>query len=293
MRSTELLDRAYERFLTLEGDEWGSGEVAAIRRYTWTVWYKPSRVQFARLVADCLANEGEYAGGVPHLHRKVMSSLENLGDVEQLLPRIQHAAPRPIPLVEANPGLGQIVCDAGSRHRVAQQVWQDFPYGARIGILGDDDLVGLVVADENYPVVVFDVDERLGNVFDPHPHAEFRHHDIRRTLAGEERFDAVLLDPADGSVALSHWLERLNECLSQQDGARAYLSVNLWRLGRRWSRVVEQCMRYNLVPCDVKLRAKNYPLRGNLSVMTDLWVFERTSIPSALPRPYLDIEVFR
>ncbi|MCI1641538.1 MAG: bis-aminopropyl spermidine synthase family protein [Actinomyces sp.] len=293
MTPSDVLDAAYDRFLTLEREEWGDGELSAVRRYTWAAWYQPSRTQFARLVVDLLIHPDGYTGGLPLLHRKVSHSLEGLDGIELLQPRSGTVSPASHDPLQADAALGQIVCDSSSRIRVAQKVWRDFPFGARVGILGDNDLLGLVVAGEDFPTVVFDIDERIAAVFQSRRHIAFRMHDVRQPMIGEETFDAVLLDPADGSVALSYWLKRADECLSNEDGARMYLAVNQWRLGRRWSRVVEECARYGLVPCDVVAQAKAYPQEDGRSVTTDLWVFERVSVPSTLPLPYLDIEVFR
>lgn len=55
--------------------------------------------------------------------------------------------------------------------------------------------------------------------------------------------------------------------------------------GRRWAQVVVECLRYGIVPCGSHPRLKTYPQGGAGLVETDLWVFERASIPSALPQP--------
>ncbi|MDY6055166.1 hypothetical protein [Micrococcus sp.] len=293
MSRLELLERAYQRFVELENEEWGEGELAAVRRYTWTVWYRPSRLQFARLAAECVSGERVYAGGLPRLHRKVQQALSVAGDVivpALVAPEMAETTPSPL---EADPSLGQIVCDVESRARMAKVIRRDFPYGARLALLGDDDLVGCAVAGEDYPAVVYDIDPRVGDLIGSHPHLEFKCHDIRLPMREQGCYEAVLLDPADGSVALGKWLERADECLSPEDGARVYLSVNPWRLGRRWAQVIAECLRNGMIPCGRHPRLKAYPQGSDGLVETDLWVFERASIPSALPHPYLDIEVFR
>ena len=294
MRRLELLEWAYQRFVELEREEWGEGELAAVRRYTWAVWFRPSRLQFARLVAECVSGERVYSGGVPRLHRKVQRALDYAGgDVIAPAPLAPETVGTPPDPLEADPSLGQIVCDVTSRARGAKGVRQDFPYGARLALLGDDDLVGYAVAGEDHPAVIYDIDSRVGDLIGSHPHLEFKRHDIREPIRERGCYEAVLLDPADGSVALGKWLERADECLSPEDGARMYLSVNPWRLGRRWAQVVVECLRYGIVPCGSHPRLKTYPQGGAGLVETDLWVFERASIPSALPHPYMDIEVFR
>ncbi|PNL17590.1 bis-aminopropyl spermidine synthase family protein [Micrococcus sp. FDAARGOS_333] len=293
MRRLELLERAYKRFVELEKLEWGEGELAAVRRYTWDVWYRPSRLQFARLVAEYVTGEQVYAGGVPRLHCKVQQALRGEGDVIMPSPMAPEAVGTPPRPLEADPSLGQIVCDLASRARVAGVIRRDFPYGARIALLGDDDLIGCAVASEDYPAVVYDIDPRVGDLTGSYPHLEFKRHDIREPMREKGCYEAVLLDPADGSVALGKWLERADECLSREDGARIYLSVNPWRLGRRWAQVIAECLRYGMIPCNSYPRLKAYPQGSIGRVETDLWVFERTSVPSALPHPYLDIEVFR
>lgn len=293
MNRLHLLEEAYQRFLSIEEEEWGEGKLAAIQRYTWATWYRPSLLQFSRLVAEYVLEPQACSGGVPRLHHKLQSALgSQWNKIAPPIPVVSTSRVSDVRL-KADPRRGQIVCDIASRTRVAQVVQRDFPYGAKIALLGDDDLVCGVISTEDYPAVVYDVDDRLGDRISSYLHVEFIHHDIREPIRERHRYDAVLLDPADGSIALGKWLQRADECLSLVDGSRMYLSANPWRLGRRWAQVVAECLHHGLVPCDFHRKLKSYPHDCGKPVETDLWVFERTSIPSKLPHPYLEIEVFR
>lgn len=286
-------DRVYGRFTDIEDNEWGVGGLAEIRRYAWTLWYKLSPIQFSRLLGCYFGPDSGQCIGSPTLIRKLRSALIGLPYADSLVPTMSRPGPGLQRRLDAKPELGQQICDRESRRRVAGLVRSDFPYGARIALLGDDDLVASSLCDERYPTVVFDIDERIEKCLAGCRDVEFRHHDIREPVVDSHLFDAVILDPADGSVALDHWLRRTNECLSEEDGARVYLSINPWRVGRRWYTLVKQCLQYGLVPCNVVPNAKVYPDGSTVSITTDLWVFERTTVPPPLPLPYVDIETFR
>lgn len=294
MKNQEILMQAYHRFVKLEREEWGTDEFSAIRRYSWSIWYMPSLIQFTRLVAEFVSEQHTYSGGLPRLHSKMQHALASIDKIPKPLPASEKTLASVFQPLPADLSLGQVICDVPSRIRVARILNQDFPYGAHVALLGDDDMISCAIAGEHYPTVVYDIDPRLGDLIGKLPHTEFRMHDIRNPLdRHKQSYDAVFLDPADGSVALSKWLARADECLSLEDGPRLYLSINPWRMGRRWTRVITECVRRGLIPCAHYPRLKAYPQPDGINIQTDIWVFERTNLPSDLPQPYLDIEVFR
>ncbi|MGO4490003.1 bis-aminopropyl spermidine synthase family protein [Microbacterium sp. 2RAF4] len=293
MDESEDMAAGYARFVDIENGEWGAGPLAEMRRHAWRTWYRPSFLQYQRLVAEWALESRESVGGLPRLEKKVIVSLSG-ADIERLRPPAlveDHASA--VPGLSPRADLGQLLCDEDSRVRVATLVRRDFPYGANVAMLGDDDLVGTAISHELFPVTILDVDTRIGDAIAERDHIEFRAHDIREPWRDAPRFEAVLLDPADGSIALEAWIRRTDECLSETEGARAYLSVNPWRLGRRWARLLEEFGRYDLSPVASHPKVKLYPQPDGRATTTDLWVFERMTRPSRLPQPYLDIEVFR
>lgn len=293
MNVYDELAAAYARFIEIENHEWGDGTIAEMQRYAWRTWYRPSFLQYQRLVAEWTQSSRESVGGLPRLEKKIVASLSGSSRARLRPPTFVEDHTSGVPVMAPKGELGQLLCDEESRVRISTIVHDDFPYGAKIAMLGDDDLVGTAIAHERFPVTILDIDTRIADLVAEQEHIEFHVHDVRESWRSTSRFDAVLLDPADGSIALEAWIRLSNECLSEAEGSRAYLSVNPWRLGRRWSRLLEEFGRYNLTPVASYAGIKVYPHEGGRGTTTDLWVFERMTRPSCLPQPYLDIEVFR
>lgn len=293
MNIPDELERAYHIFDEIEDAEWGTGTIAEIQRHTWRKWYKLSFLQYLRLASECASGSRESIGGLPRLEKKVAASLADV-NLDCLSPFSFGEGQNPsAPVITPRPDLGQLVCDEESRTRIASIIHNDFPFGARVAMLGDDDLIATTIAHKHFPVTVLDVDTRIAEVVSMRDFIQFINHDVREPWRHESRFEAVVLDPADGSIALEAWTRRANECLSNVEGARAYLSVNTLRLGRRWSRLLDELGLHNLTPVAHYPRVKVYPGTSERGTTTDLWVFERMTRPSELPQPYLEIEVFR
>jgi hypothetical protein len=202
---------------------------------------------------------------------------------------------RPVDLPPLPPSaeFGQIPCTPTGRQAVAELVIRDFPWGGRILLLGDDDLIAPGLAATGYAVTVLDVDPRLAPILTERS-VRITEGDIRRLPADlDQRFDAVICDPADNSVALLPWLRAAARALTDQAGARLYLSISPVRLGHRWPALVADAINLGLVPADRIPRCKEYLVNDRLAAVTDCWVFERFPALSHLPLPYLDIETFR
>lgn len=80
--------------------------------------------------------------------------------------------------------------------------------------------------------------------------------------------------------------------LDSEDGNRIYLSVNRWRLGKRWKSLILSYLKHDIVPVSVYPKLKKYPTEGG-EAYTDLWVLEKQACEDYLPHSYLDIEMFR
>ncbi|MBB1501870.1 bis-aminopropyl spermidine synthase family protein [Propioniciclava sp. MC1683] len=221
-----------------------------------------------------------------------MTIIDGIGPAPAPISSLKNPQVR-LPPLESNVDYGQLTCDVASRDRVAEEICRDFPYGGRVLFLGDDDLVSEAVALAGFSVTVVDVDERIGQCLATvEADLSFVLGDVRRPLEAGQ-FDAVVLDPADGSVALNHWLNRVHEHLGDEEGVRVYLSVNMHRLGRRWASLLAGLARRDLVPVRSQERIKRYPSPSWADTTTDLWVFERMALPSSLPVPYVEIETNR
>lgn len=269
---------------------------STLAAYVWASWYRLSPLHVARLVAKTGARvpgSPVAVSGLPRLDRRIDEAMAGLGPMPhpRRVPKMQtEVRAKALP---ARGELGQLVCDVSSRDRVAQHISGDFPLGGSILFLGDDDLVCEAVAAAGFEVLVVDVDERIsGRVESLAGHVTFQSGDVCKALP-LGRYDAVVLDPADGSVALAHWLNRVYDHLAMMEGARVYLSVNPYRLGRRWARLLADFAAHDLFPVGNHQHAKVYPGPECSSSTTDLWTFERMNAPSMLPLPYLDIETFR
>lgn len=287
---------AHDVFCRAEDARWDERPGAALTRFTWRSWYRLERAHVDRLLAEAAmfqAGDPVGIGGLPRLHERVVGALAELGPPPAPTSVVQTSDEHRVESLEARSDYGQLVCDVPSRDRVATEVCRDFPYGGSVLFLGDDDLVCEPVAAAGFKVVVVDLDERVGERISGLPGApRFKRGDVRHPL-DVGRFDAVVLDPADGSVALTYWLSRVRDHLGTTDGSRVYLSVNLHRLGRRWTALLDDLARQDLVPVRQHERLKRYPFGDRPGAATDLWVFERMTRPSNLPLPYVEIETHR
>ena len=54
--------------------------------------------------------------------------------------------------------------------------------------------------------------------------------------------------------------------LDSEDGNRIYLSVNRWRLGKRWKSLILSYLKHDIVPVSVYPKLKKYPTEGGGSI---------------------------
>lgn len=292
MTNEDVRRRFREELNAREQESWPARGGGSVSRYAWRRWFAHTPAGADRLLAELSNAPAErLIGGTRRLSDNCRAALARLGGEapSRLTHRGADPAPGPLP---ADARLGQLTCDRESRARVVDLLVDDFPYGARVLFLGDDDLISVGASASGFDVTVIDVDDRLAPILSGRPRLAFRLADVRDELA-LGLFDAVVLDPADGSVALEAWLAQAHTCLSPTPGSRIYLSVNMHRLARRWAAVLHTLAHHDVVPVRASPSIKSYPQPAGGPATTDLWTFERMPMPSALPLPYLDVELVR
>lgn len=284
--------RAFRDELNRLEAEYLSERAGAMGTYAWRRWYEWSALEVDRLIASMAEDDPDLAyGGLGTLHQRLERVTQALGPPPQPVSRVSSV--EPASLGANDPELGQLSCDHKSREALARAICADLPYGGSVLFLGDDDLVSLPVQAAGLDVTVVDVDPRIGDSLRAVGQGpSFVLGDVRRPLE-VGRFEAVVMDPADGSHALDSWFRRASEHLVLEEGARVYLSLNRYRLGRRWVAVVGELARHDLHPVAHHPALKLYPLSEGRLASTDLWIFERLRQPTLLPLPYVEIETMR
>lgn len=292
MTSEDLRRRFHEELNAREQESWPARGAGSVSRYAWRRWFAHTPAGADRLLAELsTAPAARLVGGTRRLSDNCRAALAHVGG--EAPRRMAHGdADTALRALPADARLGQLTCDRESRARVVNLLVDDFPYGARVLFLGDDDLISVGASETGFDVTVIDVDDRLGPILSGRPRLDFHLADVRDELTLGQ-FDAVVLDPADGSVALDAWLTQAHACLSPTPGSRIYLSVNMHRLARRWAAVLHTLAHHDIVPVSAFPSIKSYPQPGDGPATTDLWTFERMPMPSALPLPYLDVELVR
>ena len=246
------------------------------------------------MLSEFVGSSSSLLSGLPKLTEKIRKSTLGFDINELSPPKIILRDNLFVQLPTVRPELGQRVCDIPSKKRIAECIHNDFPYGGNIAFLGDDDLVSLALAKNIYNIEIFDIDNRIYDIIYSEDDIMYRKHNVIYSIdeSLQNSFDAVILDPADGSVALVHWFNRVFELISHKEGARVYISFNPFRLGKRWACVLEQLHRHSLIPVGMKESIKHYDSEEG-TITTNLWIFEKQNLASTLPLPYLDVEEFR
>ena len=246
MQMGNLIDELYNIYNDYENQHWKKSAIGNIQRYTWKRYYALSKIQFCRILLEYyLIRDSDI----------LPTGTRNMGNIlKDILSKYDAKSFKPIErhndisdeFIDANPELGQFVCDMKSRIDVSNIICRDFPFGADVIFLGDDDLVSSALADENYKVTIVDVDNRIKEIVQDSDYIKYYNHDIRKTMNMSQKFNAVVLDPADGSVALSYWVRQSISMLDSEDGNRIYLSVNRWRLGKRWKSLILSYLKHDI-----------------------------------------------
>jgi hypothetical protein len=309
IRMPEAVTCFHAALIARENQTWQGRAGEQISTYVWRRWYRPGLLASARLLAAAaVAADADgllrVIGGTARTATRVAEAAQAAGVLrvgaggrfEWLLPSRHEYVAADLDTLPARPELGQIPCTPPGRRRVAELVLADLPWAGDVLLLGDDDLISPAIAASGLTATVLDVDDRLAQVLTGAPApVRFVSGDIRSVPTDlHHRFDAVVMDPADGSIALAAWLRAAAVTLAEEPGARAYLAIAPARLGHRWAALVADAAQLGLVPCGHVSRCKEYrDDGGRLAAVTDCWIFERVPLPSYLPHPYLGIETFR
>lgn len=170
----------------------------------------------------------------------------------------------------------QFPCDLESRQARVRLITRDHPFGsfARIGLIGDDDLLSLALAATGHlqPVVLEGNPElrcHLRRLASAHAFAIETHpldvRDLNADIQALSPVDAFITDPPysyDGVLTFVYQGLRL---LRRTDDNRFYLVVNTMMLGRDLHRIQYALVRSGAVLLDVRPAANRYPFPDGYS----------------------------
>jgi Branched-chain polyamine synthase A C-terminal domain len=131
---------------------------------------------------------------------------------------------------ERNGEFAQQLCTLSTSVERAEHIWRQYPQGAKIITLGDDDLMSLALTQrDGYEVDVFEIDRALVRFIKKHRNSAVNIYsrDLSSGLPEEFKglYDVVLADPPYNTEGMEWFIDCCADALKPDQKSRLYLST--------------------------------------------------------------------
>ena len=149
---------------------------------------------------------------------------------KQVGPMVMNFAKMTLGRPQRNGDFAQQLCTISTSVVRAERIWAEYPQGAKILTLGDDDLMSLILTQRpGYEVDVFEIDRALVRFIKKHMGSSVRvfSRDLSVGLPEEFRglYDVVLADPPYNTEGMEWFIDCCAKGMKQDRSSRLYLST--------------------------------------------------------------------